>query len=131
VKFRFDATTTYARVIAFKPDTHDYADTGLYVQDDDLAWYDKRYPDLDDITPDQWVTVVLTRSLNGMVRAYVGPDLVFAFNDLSNRARIDPNRIIRFFRDNDNDEESSGAVARIRLWDQVLTPDQVVRLSAV
>jgi len=131
VKFRFDTTASYGRVIAFKPDSNDNADTGLYVQDDDLIWYDRRYPDLDNIGPDQWVTVVLTRTANGVVRGYVGPDQVFSLNDFNNRARIDPNRVIRFFRDNDNNEESSGAVARIRLWDRVLTPDQVARLSAV
>jgi len=131
IKFRFDEVDGYRRVVALKPDSHPASDTGLYVNDSDLVWYNRAQADLDDIGADQWVTVVLTRSANGVTRGYVGPDRVFAFVDSYNRARIDPNRIIRFFRDDENDEESSGAVARIRLWDVVLTADQVARLSAV
>jgi hypothetical protein len=131
IKFRFDEVASYARVIAFKPDSSDWDDTGLYVQDTDLVWYDRRFPDLDNVNADQWVTVVVSRSANGVVRGYVGPEQVFSFNDFNSRAVIDANRIIRFFRDNENGEESSGAVARIRIWDEVLTADQVARLSAV
>jgi hypothetical protein len=131
MKFRFDAVANYARVITFKPDANTYADTGLYVDDSDLIWYDRRYPDFDNILPDQWVTVVLTRATSGVVRAYVQGTQVFSFDDFNGRARIDPNGIVRFFRDDESDEESSGAVARIRIWDEVLTPSQVAHLSAV
>ena len=130
IRFRFDATTAYARVLTFKPDSNVNADTGLYVQDDDLVWYDRRFPDFATVIPDQWVEVTLTRSANGVVRGYVRDVQVFSFNDFNSRAVIDPNHIIRFFRDNDNNEESSGAVARIRIWDEVLTADQVAHLSA-
>ena len=131
IQFRLDATTSYARVLTLKPDSNVNADTGLYVQDDDLVWYDRRYPDLATVIPDQWVTATVTRSANGVVRGYIRDVQVFSFNDFNSRAVIDANRIIRFFRDNDNSEESSGAVARIRLWDEVLTPDQVAHLFAV
>jgi hypothetical protein len=36
---------------------------------------------------------------------------------------------LRFFRDNPNNEESSGAVARIRIWDKALSPTQVANLD--
>ena len=130
IQFRFDATTSYARVLAFKPDSNANADTGLYVEDDDLVWYDRRYPDFATVIPDQWVTATLTRSANGVVRGYIRDVQVFSFNDFNSRAVIDANQIIRFFRDN-GFEESSGAVARIRIWDEVLTADQVAHLFAV
>jgi hypothetical protein len=130
VRFRFDDVDGYRRLISFRPNSSDWSDTGLYVDDGDLVWYDRRHPDLDVVGEDTWVTVTLTRSANAVVRGYVGPDQVFSFNDFNSRAVIDANRIIRFFRD-DADEESSGAVTRIRIWDEVLTPDQVAHLSAV
>ena len=75
--------------------------------------------------------VYLLRATSGVVRAYVQGTQVFSFDDFNGRARIDPNGIVRFFRDDESDEESSGAVARIRIWDEVLTPSQVAHLSAV
>ena len=46
----------------------------------------------------------------------------------SANAVIGPEDVLRFFRD-DGNEHAAGAVARIRLYSRVLTPDEVAGLD--
>jgi len=119
--------TGYRRVIAFKPNEAPQVDTGVYVHDGSFVFYDRRLPDDQVIDADEWVTVVVTRAANDVVRGYVDGVQQFSFVDDQNRAAIQ--RFLRFFKDDPNDEESSGAVARIRIWDGPLTPAQVAGLG--
>jgi hypothetical protein len=132
IRMRFDEVTDYRRVVNFKPPAADN-DTGLYVYNERILFYDIADSDPPDpvISADQWVLVVLTRATNGVLRGYVDGQQWFAVNDATGLAKVGADDRIRFFRDNDNREESSGAVARIRLWDEPFTADQVARLSAV
>ena len=67
------------------------------------------------------VTTFFTRSRAGRIRGYVDAQQVFDFTDTT-AAKINSLNTLRFFRDNDNREETSGAVSRIRLYDNGMTP---------
>jgi hypothetical protein len=80
-----------------------------------------------------WVEVVLTRDTAGNVAGYVDGAPRLSFVDDGHVAVVDANDTLRFFRDNECtagacDEDSAGAVARIRLWDDALTADEVAAL---
>ncbi len=130
IRMRFAEVDDYRRIINFKPVAADN-DTGLYLSTSDLAFYDYPEPDHDPVAADQWVLVVLTRAANGTLRGFLDGVRQFAVIDSQGLGKIGADNRLRFFRDNDNREEASGAVARIRIWDVPLTPDQVQHLSAV
>ena len=77
---------------------------------------------------DEWVNVVLTRSRAGRLRGYVDGQQVFDFTDTT-AGKMNSLNTLRFFRDNDNREETSGAVSRIRLYNDAMTPAQVAALG--
>jgi hypothetical protein len=129
IRMQFDAVGPYARVINFKPDSNPNADTGLYVLENDLAFYNRVFPDNNVIAANTWFTIVLTRSNTDRLRGYVDGTPQFDIQDPLGRAKLDPSAALRFFRDNDNREESAGSVRRIRLWDGPLTPAQVDAIS--
>lgn len=127
IKLRLDDTSGYRRLVNFvlPPAT---ADRGLYDLAGDLTYSPIAFGSGSPIDPDEWVLVVLTRSSGGRIRGYVDgvQELdVTAPTD----ARIGAADILRFFRDNADRQESSGAVARIRLWDRTMTPAQVAALG--
>ena len=128
VRMRFDTVTDYRRVLNFKPHTATHADTGVYILDNDLVFYNRAFPTTDSIDADEWVTVVLTRAAHDTVRGYVDGVQQFAFVDHQNRTFIDSHSGLRFFRDDGSGEASSGAVARIRIWNAPMTPAQVAAL---
>ena len=86
------------------------------------------YDTVANIDADEWVNVVLTRSRAGRLRGYVDGTQVFDFTDPS-AGKITDLNTLRFFRDNDNREESGGGVSRIRLYDNGMTPAQVAALG--
>jgi hypothetical protein len=77
--------------------------------------------------------VVLTRNAAGNVVGYVNGVRQFSFSDTANRAVIDGNDTLRYFKDNvsggSGGEHSAGSVARIRLYDRALSADQVAALD--
>lgn len=125
VKFRFDEVTEYARVIDF---SRALSDDGPYVQNGQFVYYPIAEPAGSTIDADEWVNVVLTRSRAGRIRGYVDGQQVFDFTDTT-AGRLNGQNTLRFFRDNDNREETSGAVSRIRLYDDGMTPAQVAALG--
>lgn len=124
--FRFDNVDGYRRIV----DTMNPAsENGLYFYDGNLYFYPWAYAAESAIEANTYVQVVLTRDETNLVSAYLDGNPLFAFVDNSGDALIsgDPSRL-RFFIDN-NGEESGGAVARIRLFDHALTPEQVPLLD--
>jgi len=125
LKMRFELIDPYRRIIDYKKNV---ADAGLYVDDGGLEMYPVSSSVLSPIAADEWVHVVLTRSQAGRLRGYVDGQEQFDVVGL-NSGLIGSQNILRFFRDNANREESSGAVSRIRLYDQAMTPAQVAALG--
>jgi hypothetical protein len=85
------------------------------------------------ISAGTWVEVVLTRDTAGNVVGYLDGTPQLSFVDDGHVAVVDSNDTLRFFKDNDCiagacDEDSAGAVVRIRLWDDALTVDEVAAL---
>lgn len=125
VKFRFDEVSNYNRVIDF---SRALSDDGPYVQSGQFVFYPMAGPAGTSIDVDEWVNVVLTRSRAGRLRGYVDAQQVFDFTDTT-AGKMNSLNTLRFFRDNDNREETSGAVSRIRLYDNGMTPAQVAALG--
>jgi hypothetical protein len=128
VLFRMDSTAGFKRIMDFLGGT---SDTGLYVQGG-LTFFNAS-PDVGSIAPGAWTQVVLTRDASNVVTGYLNGTQVWQFTDSSNLALIDAHNTLRFFQDNtggtSNGEASAGAVARIRVWDGVLTASQVAALD--
>lgn len=125
VKFRFDAVSNYARVIDF---SRALSDDGPYVLGGQFIFHPNAPETVANIDVDEWVNVVLTRSRAGRLRGYVDGVKVFDFTDTT-AGKFNDLNTLRFFRDNDNREETSGAVSRIRLYNDTMTPAQVAALG--
>lgn len=125
VKFRFDAVTGYARVIDF---SRALSDDGPYVLGGQFVFHPQATATVTNIDIDEWVNVVLTRSRAGRLRGYVDGVKVFDFTDTT-AGKFNELNTLRFFRDNDNREETSGAVSRIRLYNDTMSPAQVAALG--
>lgn len=125
VKFRLDEVTSYRRVIDF---SRALSDNGPYVLSGRFVFHPNAVAGAPVIDADEWVNLVLTRSQAGRLRGYVDGTQVFDFTDPA-AGKIGELNTLRFFRDNDNREESSGAVSRIRLYDNGMTPAQVAALG--
>lgn len=130
MKFRLDDVAGYNRLVNFVR-SGSLADDGLYDLAGSLTLVPVAFPVDAPIDPDEYVNVVLTRSQQGRLRGYV--DGVQQFDYPANAGDpdgiISAQNILRFFRDNADRQESSGAVARIRLYDQAMTFQQVVLLG--
>lgn len=127
LKMRFDDTSGYRRLVNFVL-PGGAADRGLYNLAGDLTLSPVAFGTGSPIDPDEWVNVVLTRSQGGRLRGYV--DGVPEFDTTAPaEAKIGSTNILRFFRDNADRQESSGAVSRIRLYNATMTPAQVAALG--
>lgn len=115
-------------------DTSDrLADHGLYFSYDDLGYYPRANGDDNELLePNQWYTVVVTRSAAGEYRGYIDGVERFRFQDEFGETRIPASGLLHFFRDDvdtDDRENSQGGVARLRVFDVALSPAEVAALS--
>jgi N-acetylneuraminic acid mutarotase len=119
--FKLDDVTGYRRLIDYKNGTQDY---GLYVYDGQLTLY--AYGNYGGTVPaGDYTLVVVTRNASGIFTAYVNCTQVFSVDDSVNGyALIDSSNTLHFFQDN-----SSGAVSRIRIYDGAMTPAEVAGLG--
>ena len=127
IKMRFDDTSGYRRLVNFVL-PGGAADRGLYNLAGDLSLSPVVFGTGSPIDPDEWVNVVLTRSQGGRLRGYVDGALEFDTTAPA-EAKTGSADILRFFRDNSDRQESSGAVSRIRLYNATMTPAQVATLG--
>jgi hypothetical protein len=74
------------------------------------------------------VQVVVTRSRIGRLRVFLDGVEALDLSDDARDAVVSAADVLRLFRD-DTGEESSGAVARLRLWNRPLTPTAVAALT--
>ncbi|MBV5275091.1 MAG: IPTL-CTERM sorting domain-containing protein [Lamprocystis purpurea] len=120
-------TTNFRRYIDFKNGS---SDTGLYNSSGRLVFYDFAQGAGTPITANSYRQVVITRDVTATVVGYVDGVQQFTFNDSGGGGIITANTL-RFFVDDAtvSGEDSAGAVARIRVFDTALTPDQVAALG--
>jgi hypothetical protein len=121
-------TEAYARILNPTLPADD-DDNGLYLYNDFLVWYDETdVPGtFGAVTPGEYVEVAFTRSATGKIRVYVNGQPDISYVDADKQAII-RNHVLRFFKDNSNDESSAGKVSRIRLYDDTLTAKRVARI---
>jgi hypothetical protein len=98
----------------------DGAQLDLY-NDNDPIDFEHKGPSA--IPAGQFVEVAFSRSAAGMDTVYLNGVPEIAYLEVGNFSRLTSNTI-SFFRD-DTTEEAPGAVARIRLYDDALTPAQI------
>lgn len=126
MRFRFDETSGFRRILEFKDLA---ADTGLYNLSGALNFFSEDTGADIVFTPDAYVTVLLTRDgTTKQVIGYVNGVEQISFVDTTDLAVFDAaDRIMQFFRDDNqiSGEESAGAVDFIRIFDTVETPAAV------
>lgn len=120
---RFDVVSSFRKVLDFKNGT---ADNGLYVESGALAFYNVAISPNAPITT-AYADIGLRRDAAGQVTGFVdGVPVLHADDAGSNLGVTDANDRWRFFVDDGNGgEQSSGAVARIRVWNTALSDDEV------
>jgi len=131
ILMRFDAMSGYRRLITYYKN---HRDTGMYLYDGYPYFYDYEYDYLSfgKMTKNTWFQFVLTRSGTGVLKGYMNGELRFTVDDSANKdGVIGADDVLRFFRDNSNNEEAGGAVARIRIWDKPLSATKIASLGWV
>jgi hypothetical protein len=128
---RFDNVNGYTRVSDFK---HGTSDNGLYLLSKGLTFFPYGGTGPGTLANGVYALLVLTRDGSGTLNGYVNGLQVFTQDDSSNAyGVIDSSNVLRFFEDNtsggSSGENSGGAVARIRVWDGVLSAQQVAALN--
>lgn len=125
--FRIEEEQYYARVIDF---LNGQSDNGLYTGGSYFAYF--RFPrptmssDTGTFTPHTYTQLALTRTAGGHVAAYANGTRIFNFEDPDGDVLL--NSTPRFFKD-DTDDESDGAVARLRIYDAPLSGSQIAALD--
>jgi hypothetical protein len=122
-----DDLTGFERIVQW---TDDVSESGLYAHEGRMEFYPQQSDDVTGATVDvdEWVQVVVTRSRTGRLRVYLDGVPTLDFSDDAREGVVSAADVLRFFRD-DTEEDSSGAVARLRLWDRPLTPVAVTGLT--
>ena len=129
---RLDLVDGYRRLVDFANAT---ADSGLYVLNGTLALFPDASGTTDAqlVTAGQYAQVAMTRDAAGTVVGYINRTQVLGPYDDSTThdALLTADDVLRFFVDDASvpGEDSSGAVARIRLYDGVLSADEVAALA--
>jgi hypothetical protein len=128
LEFSFASTGGYRKIIDFKDLT---LDSGLYNLNHALDFYPVALGPGSPIQPNTFGQVVLTRTAAGAVTGYFNGAQLFAFSDASALSVLLSNSFNLFIDDTRTNgaEASAGMVARVRLWDGALTPQQVAALD--
>jgi hypothetical protein len=122
--------TTYVSLLVFDSDPPT-RDSGLYVHEGSLTFYDDAATPSDheepapSVAPDQYIEVALTRDGAGQVMVYANGVPRISYDDSANGVGALLENAIEFFRE-DGTEESAGAVARIRVYDDALSAAEVL-----
>ena len=130
--FSFDDISGYRKILDFKNLT---SDTGLYTYDGQLIFYieDNEASGGPTVGPGTFFEVVLTRdSSNALMTAYFDGTPVFSFSDSSSFGVISAANLLNIFQDDaatGGNESSSGSVAGLRIFDNVLTDAEVAALD--
>ncbi|HET9483579.1 MAG TPA: LamG-like jellyroll fold domain-containing protein [Xanthomonadales bacterium] len=126
---RLATVAGYRKYVDFKNAT---SDNGLYANDGELEFYPTVASTTTPLADNTYARVVMTRDAAGNVAGYVDGVQVFAFVDTALDGVIDASNTLRFFVDDTvtTGEETAGAVSRISIYDNALTPGEVAGLFA-
>jgi hypothetical protein len=126
---QFNDTSGYRKIFDFKNLTSDY---GLYTNSGQLNFYNKSSGG-PTVGPGTFFEAVLTRdSSTDLVTAYFDGTPVFSFTDSSSLGVISAANLLNLFHDDattSGNESSSGSVAGLRIFDNVLTDAEVAALD--
>lgn len=124
---RLDAVDGYRKLIHFGPIDDDQ---GFYVHDHDLYPYDLAESSAV-VKADRWYQIALTRDASNMIRAFVDGKRVLRVADPTGTQVLGPDNFLRFLIDDEGTttEESGGMIARLRIYNDALTPKQIAHLS--
>jgi hypothetical protein len=127
--FRFDRLDGYAKIVDFNNATED---CGLYSFNGRMEFWPITAGLGAALEAYSYAHVVLTRDATDNVVAYLNGDRQLSFDDTGDIAVIDANDTLRLFSDDTvtPDEDSGGAVSRVRLYDGPLTAGDVAALAA-
>lgn len=128
VLFSFTEVSGWRRILDLKNRT---SDDGLYSYNGALNFYPVALGTSAPVSSNEFVQVVLTRDLSQNVVGYVDGVQQIAFVDTNGLAIMDSTNPLAFFRDDlvYPNEASPGTVARIRLYDDALSPSEVAALD--
>lgn len=126
---RFDRLDGYVKIVDFKNATDD---SGLYSRDGRMDFFPITAGIGAALEADSYAHVVLTRDATNNVVAYVNGARQLSFHDPGDLAVIDADDTLRLFSDDTvtANEDSGGAVSRIRLYDGPLSANDVAALAA-
>ena len=132
VLFRIDELdnvdlTGYERIVQWSDDA---SESGLYVHEGRMEFYPRQSDEAtgEAVGADEWVQVTVTRSRIGRLRVYLDGVPTLDFSDNAREGVVSAADVLRFFRD-DTEEDTSGAVARLRLWNRPMSPTAVAALT--
>ena len=127
--FRFDRLEGWSKIVDFNDATED---CGLYSLDGRMDFWPITTGFGAVLEAGSYAHVVLTRDATGTVAAYVNGNRQLSFHDTGDIAVVDANDTLRLFSDDTvtPNEDSAGAVSRIRLYDGPLTASEVGTLAA-
>lgn len=124
-----DSSDGFSKLIDLNNGT---SDSGVYVQEGALRFYYYATSPTKQIGSD-YGDIVVTRNAAGTLRGYYNGALQFSIDDSANPIGfIGESDNLRFFLDDGvgtGTEQSAGAVARIRIWDDALDATAVARLT--
>lgn len=115
IRFKFDKTENWQKVLDFKNRS---SDNGLYIYNGQLQFFD--FGIGGSFQAGQEYTIRLERDKNtNSVKGSINDSLAFEFVDADGHAIFQDENAFFFLDDtNTNDEQSGGAVTRIRIWDE-------------
>ena len=127
---RLDDVENYAKLIDYANLTGTSA--GVYAVDRDLEAYPHgSVGDQDALVENRYVQIVITRDSTRLVRLYADGVLNTQATDTDDYPHeLSPQNVLHFFLDDDDgSEESAGAIARLRIWDDAMTSEQIASLT--
>lgn len=124
---RLDTTTSFRKLIDFKDQS---TDPGLYNYGGQLYFYPFTHG-TKMLADDRYAQIVITRDGSELVTGYVDGVYMFDYSDTLDYGVPSFLNQLRFFIDDTSTsgEESGGAVARIRIYDDALTANEVAALD--
>lgn len=128
---RLTTISGYRKYVDYK---NGASDNGLYNYSGTLYFYPTAQGVATPIVAGSYAQVVITRDAAGNMVGYVNGVQQISFVDAATDGVIDAANTLRFFIDDTatgGNEASAGAVARIRVFNNVLTPSEVAGLDRI